>query len=70
MKPDEFHYHEAMDRSLTIQTMIDMLLIEHPAIEAHKSLTEKVLDANALLADIYQECGRLRSELFPEGDGL
>lgn len=67
MKPDELHYHEALDRLLTVQTMINELLIEHPAIAAHGSLQSKVLSADAFLGDAYQECGRLQYELFPEG---
>lgn len=70
MKLDEFHYHEALDRLLTIQTMINELLMDHPAILAHERLQAKVLCADALLADAYQECGQLRVELFKEGDGL
>lgn len=70
MKLDEFHYHEALDRLSTIQTMIDQLLVDHPAITGHERLLAKVLTADGLLADAYQECGQLRHDLFPEGDGL
>lgn len=70
MTPDEFHYHEALDRLLTIQTMLNELLMDHPAILAHESLVSKVACADMLLADAYQECGQLRVELFKEGDGL
>lgn len=67
MKPDEFHYHEAMDRLFTIQTMINEMLVDHPAIAAHGALQAKILCADEFLADAYQACGQLRHELFPEG---
>lgn len=70
MKLDEYHYHEAIDRLGIIQTMIADFLIDHPAIAAHAVLQAKVLGADEFLEVANQECGRLRHELFQEGDGL
>lgn len=62
MTLDEFHYHEALDRLLTVQIMINELLLDHPAVIAHDRLQAKVLSADAMLADAYQECGRIQQE--------
>lgn len=70
MKLDEFHYHEALDRLHTMQVIINEILVDHPAIVAHEELQAAVLNADAFLSDAYQACGRIREELFKEGDGL
>lgn len=68
MTLDEFHYHEARDRLLTVQIMINELLLDHPAVIAHDRLQHKILCADALLADAYQECGRIQQEREGEAE--
>jgi hypothetical protein len=70
MKLDEFHYHEVLDRLTVIQTMISELLLDHPVMAEYGDLEDKVLSADAFLADAHQKCAQLRAEAFPEGDGL
>lgn len=56
---DEFHYHEALDRSHTILVVIEELLVNHPVIENHKGLNDKIQKISTLLSEVYQEVGRL-----------
>jgi len=66
MKLDDFHYHEALDRSYIIENIIEELLINHAVFKKHKKLRKKVVKAQTLLTEVYQEVGSLsilKSEL-------
>ena len=56
---DEFHYHEALDRSFLVASMIDELLLKHPVFEKHETLRESAEKAQELLAEVYQTIGYL-----------
>lgn len=55
--PDNFHWHEALDRSCICMEMVDRLLLSHPAIESSDELKEKTETAHRLLYEIYQTIG-------------
>ena len=56
---DEFHYHEALDRSHMISSMIEEFLIQHPVFEKHNHLRESAEKAQKLIIDSYQSIGAL-----------
>jgi hypothetical protein len=58
-KLDNFHYHEAMDRTAMICDMIDTFLIQHPVSKAEKEFAEKLEEANMQLVEAYQIIGKL-----------
>lgn len=51
---DNFHYHEAMDRTAMITDIVDRYLTQHPVFKAEKEFAEKVEQAGMLLAEAYQ----------------
>jgi hypothetical protein len=61
---DEFHYHEALDRSYIVSNQVEDLLLEHPVIIKHKNLRKRVKRAMDLLTETYQLVGSLGIELF------
>ncbi len=63
-KLGELSYHEALDRLHLILCNIDDFLLDHPAIQKHKTVLAKVETASALLADSYQEIGQIEFEKF------
>lgn len=56
---DEFHYHEAVDRTFLINLMIQELLLNHPVFEKHEKIRELTEQAQDLLGDVYQIIGNL-----------
>ena len=56
---DEFHYHEAMDRTAMITDIVDSYLVQHPVFKAEKEFAEKIEQAGMLLAEAYQIVGDL-----------
>jgi hypothetical protein len=58
-KLDEFHYHEALDRTYLINTMIYEFILNHPVIKKHKKVRKKTKKALSLLLEVYQELGNL-----------
>jgi hypothetical protein len=56
-KPDKYHYHEAMDRASMILELFNIMLVEHPAVEAEPHIKKKVEEIEAALGDLYQLCG-------------
>jgi hypothetical protein len=56
---DEFHYHEAMDRTAMLTDMVDSYLVQHPVFKAEKEFAEKIEQAGMLLAEAYQIVGDL-----------
>lgn len=59
---DEFHYHEAIDRTWVITDMMDTYLLAHPVINKNKKLKNKVQQAQHLLLDVYQIIGNLEPQ--------
>lgn len=59
---DEFHYHEAMDRTAMITDMVDNYLVQHSVFKAEKEFAEKIEKAGMLLAEAYQIIGNLSFE--------
>ena len=47
---DDFHYHEALDRSYLVLEMFNEYVLEHPVIEKHKELKK---EADRLSSDLY-----------------
>lgn len=56
-KLDEFHYHEALDRMNLMCDIIEESVVHHPVIDKHGNLKKKVLKAQQLLSEVYQEIG-------------
>lgn len=63
-KLDEFHYHEALDRTYLIGSMVNDTLTTHPVYKKHKKLKKKINKVEDLLAELYQEMGDLEHTLF------
>jgi hypothetical protein len=61
---DEFHYHEALDRSYIVAELIETALIDHPVIQRHGHLKTKIENAQSLIIEVYQEIGSLSITLF------
>ena len=59
IKIDEFHHHEALDRTYTIGYIGEELLMKHPIFLIHKNLRKKAKKALQLFAEIYQELGSM-----------
>lgn len=60
---DEFHYHEALDRTSLIINMIDNHLITHPVFKAEKSFAKKVETAGMILTEAYQLMAKISYDL-------
>jgi hypothetical protein len=63
---DEFHYHEALDRSYIVAELLETALIEHVVINKHKNLKKKLQKAQELIIEVYQEIGGLSITEFPD----
>ena len=55
---DDYHRHEALDRSCILAQTVILNLLQHPYIDAHPKLGEKVGKAVELLYEVYNEIGR------------
>lgn len=60
-KLNEFHYHEALDRTYCVIETIDRILLEHAVFE-HKELESKVRKAIEQLSDVYLMIGDIDCE--------
>ena len=58
-KLDEFHYHEACDRTYLILDMIDSMLINHPVYYKNKKLRKKLKKTQDILWQLYQKIGNI-----------
>ena len=59
MKLDSYHYHEAIDRTYSIQIMIQELLLDHPVTEQHEE-TKQLLDAiQVMVQELYYKYSEL-----------
>lgn len=61
---NEFHYHEAMDRTYMIAETIEQHLVQHPVFKVEKEFAEKVEQASILLAEAYQIIGSISCDRF------
>jgi len=64
IKLDEFHYHEALDRTHMLLCMVDEHLLEHPVVQNHKQLKIRVEIVGEILAEIYERVGALDFKKF------
>jgi hypothetical protein len=67
---DEFHYHEALDRSYLVADLLETALIEHVVIKKHRNLKTKLQKAQELIVEVYQELGGLSITLFTDPSEL
>lgn len=61
-KLDQFHWHEALDRTDMIRNIIEDNLSSHPVIKQHlklKAILDKVQD---MLGDLYSEISNTEQE--------
>lgn len=56
---DEFHYHEALDRTHVVNVIIEETLVNHPVFVKHTKLRDKLDVITLLLSSLYQEVGSL-----------
>ncbi len=56
---DEYHAHEALDRASMMCNVVESELFNHPFVQAHPEIAEKVRSAITCLADAYQAIGAL-----------
>jgi hypothetical protein len=54
-----FDYHEALDRSYIITTMIDEFLLNLPAVKQNKPIRKKIIKAQNHLLEVYQMIGNI-----------
>ena len=67
---DEFHYHEALDRSYVVAEILENTLIEHIVIQENKQLKEQLEKAQELIIEVYQEIGSMQIRLFTDPSEL
>jgi hypothetical protein len=60
---DSFHYHEVMDRLYLINNNIEDFLLNHPVVQKHKNVKNKIDKALMILADTYQLVGNMKYNL-------
>lgn len=63
---DDFSYHEVVDRSFIAMQMIETLLLNHQAIEAHPEFKENIENSISSLYEIYQAFGSASRETTTE----
>jgi hypothetical protein len=56
-KLDKFHYHEALDRTDMMQSILQDGLADHPVISQNATYTKFVKRAQRALGDLYQLIG-------------
>ena len=61
---DEFHYHEALEKTHLFNCIINEYLTNHIVIQKHPKIKEKLEKVEDLLGEVYQIIGTLRFELF------
>jgi len=59
-KLDEFHYHEALNRTYVINDSIERNLCTRPVIKKHNVLKKKIDTISDTLAEVYQIIGSLQ----------
>lgn len=56
--PDQFHYHEFLDRLTIVANMIDYTLTGHLIADAHPDWKAQAENAQEIILDLYKEVGR------------
>lgn len=64
---DNYHWHEAFDRTYLIADMLDSVLLTHPVFNQkdrirHIQLRKRIEKAQSIILDTYQEIGQLIHE--------
>ena len=57
-KLNKGHYHEALDRCDTVNTIVDAILLHHPAIAQTPAWKKDIEKAAALIGKVYQSIGQ------------
>lgn len=55
---DEFGYHEALDRTHVLVSMLDDHILYHPVVEGDAEMKAQAEKAEKALGDLYQLIGR------------
>ena len=55
---DEFHYHEALDRTNLICDILEQQILPHPVFEKHEDLKKEMEDAIGVLYKVYSKVGK------------
>jgi len=63
IKLDEFHYHEALDRTSMVNEIINCTLVHHPVFETHKKLKKKIEKAQSILYQVYQDVAMIDTDI-------
>lgn len=66
---DEFHYHEILDRTHLILSMIDDYLLQHPVAKLDKEICSKIEEGANALAEAYQIIGHSIHKKFESNEG-
>lgn len=62
LKLDPYSLHEALDRAAMLSAMVDEYLGDHSAIKKLPKIQRKVRRAAELIAEAYQEIGKIAFE--------
>jgi len=54
-------YHEALDRTYIITSMVDDFLLNLPAVRQNKPIRKKIIKAQNHLLEVYQMIGNMDS---------
>ena len=55
---DEFHYHEALDRTSMVCDILDQQVSEHPVFEKHPDLKKEIDKAIDALYTVYSKIAK------------
>jgi hypothetical protein len=67
-KIDDYHWHEALDRTALVAEFIETTLLDHPVFNQkdtirNKQLRQRVIKAQKLIVETYQEIGDIHLHL-------
>ena len=65
---NEFHYHEALDRSYTALSNIENSLGDHPVIQSQPELQKLYDEVSDKLGELYQKIGQI--SIYQEVGGI
>ena len=63
---DKFSYHEVLDRTHVLVSVLDDHILTHPVIENDPELKKKAEEAEASLGELYQLIGQKIDTKFPK----
>lgn len=64
LKLDEFHFHEAADRAISVADIADKLLSNHPVIKRHPKLAKRLDKVIGQAWKLCNEVHKLTEEKF------